>query len=52
MPLDIIQHPDATAELTEAALVYEGKVSTLGVQFLDAADEAVAVIVDAPGAGT
>jgi plasmid stabilization system protein ParE len=46
--MQVIQHPDATAELTEAAQVYESKVPTLGAQYLDAVDQAVAVIVAAP----
>ncbi|HEY0968033.1 MAG TPA: type II toxin-antitoxin system RelE/ParE family toxin [Opitutaceae bacterium] len=48
MPLEIVQHPDATAELIGAARFYNGKVPTLGIQFLDAVDEAVAVIATAP----
>jgi plasmid stabilization system protein ParE len=44
----IIQHPDATAELTEAGQIYERKVPRLGAQFFDAVDEAVAVIAAAP----
>lgn len=46
--MQVIQHPEATAELTEAGQVYEQKVPSLGGQFLDAVDEAVAVIVAAP----
>ena len=46
--MQVIQHPDATAELTEAGQVYERKVPTLGAQFLEAVDEAVEVIVLAP----
>ncbi len=42
--MQVIQHPDATAELTEAGQVYEQKIPTLGAQFLDAVDEAVSVI--------
>jgi toxin ParE1/3/4 len=41
-------HPDAEAELIEAARFYERRVSTLGTDFLDAADISVAVIIDAP----
>jgi len=44
----LIYHPDAEAELIEAAHFYEWRVSTLGAQFLDAADRAVAVILEAP----
>jgi toxin ParE1/3/4 len=46
--MQVIQHPEATAELTEAAQVYERKVPGLGAQFLDAVDEAVAVVLAAP----
>ena len=46
--MQVIQHPEATAELTEAGRVYEQKVPTLGAQFLEAVDEAVAVISAAP----
>ena len=46
--MQVIQHPDATAELIDAGRIYEQKVPTLGAQFLDAVDEAVAVIVAAP----
>lgn len=44
----LIYHPDAEAELTEAAQFYEQRVPTLGVQFLDAADRAVRSIQEAP----
>ena len=44
----LIYHPDAEAELIEAAQFYERRVSTLGAQFLDAANRAVAVILEAP----
>jgi hypothetical protein len=40
-------HPDAEAELIEAAQFYERRVTTLGRQFLDTIDQAVRVIVDA-----
>ena len=46
--MQVIQHPEATVELTEAGRVYEEKVPTLGAQFLEAVDEAVAVISAAP----
>ncbi len=46
--MQVIQHPGATAELIEAAKVYEQKVPSLGGQFFDAIDEAVAVIAAAP----
>ena len=41
-------HPDAEAELIEAAEIYEGRISTLGRQFLDAVDRAVGVIQESP----
>jgi toxin ParE1/3/4 len=41
-------HPDAEAELIEAAEFYERRISTLGRQFLDAADRAVGLIQEAP----
>jgi len=44
----VIHHPDAEAELTEAARFYEGRVPALGAQFLDAFDLAIADIVSAP----
>ena len=44
----LIYHPDAEAELIQAAQFYEGRVSTLGAQFLDAADRALSLILEAP----
>ena len=44
----LIYHPDAERELIEAAQYYEGRVATLGVQFLSEADRAVAMILKAP----
>ena len=44
----LIHHPDAEAELIGAARFYEGRVPTLGAQFIDAADRAVRVIQEAP----
>ena len=44
----LIYHPDAESELIEAARYYEGRVATLGVQFLNEADQAVASILEAP----
>ena len=44
----LIHHPDAEAELIEAAQFYERRVPTLGAQFLDAADRAISVISAAP----
>ena len=46
--MQVVQHPEATAELIEAGKVYEQKVPTLGAQFFDAVDEAVAVIAASP----
>jgi toxin ParE1/3/4 len=44
----LIYHPDAESELIEAARYYESRVATLGVQFLNEADQAVATILEAP----
>jgi hypothetical protein len=44
----LIYHPDAETELIEAARYYESRVETLGDKFLDAADRAIAIILDAP----
>jgi toxin ParE1/3/4 len=44
----LIYHPDAEAELIEAAQFYERRVSTLGAQFLDAVDKAIQTIIRAP----
>ena len=44
----LIYHPDAQAELIAAAQFYEQRVSTLGAQFLDAVDQAVSTIMNAP----
>lgn len=44
----LIYHPDAEAELIEAAQFYERRVSTLGSQLLDAVDIAIGVIQNAP----
>jgi toxin ParE1/3/4 len=44
----LIYHPDAEAELIEAAQFYEQRVATLGGQFLEAIDQAVRDIADAP----
>jgi len=44
----LIYHPDAEAELIEAAQFYEGRVPQLGAHFLDAADHAVSLILHAP----
>ena len=44
----LIYPPDAEAELIDAAQFYEGRVSGLGVEFLDAVESAVVVILHAP----
>ncbi|MEI9894395.1 MAG: hypothetical protein WDN28_11060 [Chthoniobacter sp.] len=44
----LIYHPEAEAELVEAAQFYEQRIPTLGAQFLDAVDRAVGVIQEAP----
>jgi plasmid stabilization system protein ParE len=46
--MSLIYHPDAEAELIEAAQVYEGKVVGLGVRFLNEFDTAIAQIQAAP----
>jgi plasmid stabilization system protein ParE len=46
--MQVVQHPEATAELIEAGRFYEQKVPSLGAQFLDAIDEAVAAISAGP----
>jgi hypothetical protein len=44
----VIYHPDAKAELIEAAWFYEGRIAGLGAEFLAATDRAVTVIFEAP----
>jgi len=44
----LIYHPDAEAELIEAAQFYEDRSAALGVEFLDAASLAVADILEVP----
>jgi hypothetical protein len=44
----LIYHPDAEEEVIQAARFYKSRLSTLGSEFLDAADCAIAVIVEAP----
>ena len=44
----LIYHPEAEAELIEAARFYEARVPELGAQFLTAADEALSILRDAP----
>jgi len=47
----LIYHPDAETELIEAAKYYENCVVMLGVQFLDEANRAVAIILKRPDVG-
>lgn len=44
----VIYHPEAEAELIEAVQFYEGRVASLGFEFLDAANRAIQTIHDAP----
>jgi toxin ParE1/3/4 len=44
----LIHHPDAEAELIEAAQFYERRVPGLGAQFLDGVDAGVRVLQQAP----
>ena len=44
----VTYHPDAEAELIEAAKFYEQRIATLGVQFLDAVDQAIRLIAKEP----
>ena len=44
----LIYHPEAEKELIAAARFYEDRVPTLGGQFLDAIDQAVAAILKDP----
>jgi hypothetical protein len=44
----LIHHPDAEAELIEAARFYERRVPGLGVQFLDAVNISIGVIQQDP----
>ena len=46
--MKVIFHPDAEAELIEAARYYESRVATLGAQFLAEANRAVGVILHSP----
>ncbi|HYJ04751.1 MAG TPA: type II toxin-antitoxin system RelE/ParE family toxin [Chthoniobacterales bacterium] len=45
----VIYHPDAEAELIEAAKFYQRRVPGLGAQFLNGVDHAISVISAAPG---
>jgi plasmid stabilization system protein ParE len=44
----LIYHPEAEAELIEAAKYYERRVGALGVKFLNDPDRAVSMIMDTP----
>jgi plasmid stabilization system protein ParE len=44
----LIYHPEAERELLEAARFYEGRVPTLGADFLDQIESAVCVIESDP----
>ena len=44
----LIYHPEAEAELIAAAQFYEGRVPTLGAEFLEAIDTGAAVILQDP----
>jgi toxin ParE1/3/4 len=44
----IIYHPEAEAELIEAAQFYNRRVPGLGADFLDTVDGAVSLILEAP----
>lgn len=44
----LVYHPEAEAELIDAARFYEKRVTSLGSQFLDAVDIAAGEISEAP----
>lgn len=44
----LIYHPEAEAELVDAAEYYEEQLPGLGAEFLDAVDVAVDVVVSDP----
>lgn len=44
----LIYHPEAEAELIQAIQFYEERVPRLGVEFLEATDRAISLIVEAP----
>ena len=46
--MSLIYHPEAENELLEAARFYEGRVPTLGADFLDQIESAVCVIESDP----
>src|SRR4051794_31303008 len=46
--MHVIYHPDAEAELVEAARFYERRVPHLGSEFVAAANRAVRLIAEAP----
>ena len=44
----LIYHPEAEAEVIEAARFYSARRESLGIRFLDAVDEAIASIRQSP----
>jgi plasmid stabilization system protein ParE len=46
--MHLIYHPEAEAEVIDAARSYKRQVPTLGAQFLDAVDVAASIILEAP----
>ena len=48
---DVRFHPDARAELLDAATYYEGQAAGLGGQFVDEAHRVVDVLAASPGLG-
>ena len=46
--MTVIYHPEAEAEMIEAAQFYARRVAGLGAEFLAAVDEAVSGIMEAP----
>lgn len=44
----LIYHPEAEAELVDAAEYYERRLKGLGAEFLDAIDSAVEVVISDP----
>jgi hypothetical protein len=49
--MHLTYHPEAEAEIIEAARYYDRRVSGLGRQFLDELDAAAAAILGAPARG-
>ena len=46
--MQLTYHPEAEAELIEAARFYEQRLPSLGTQFLDAVESAIRIIQNAP----